>query len=64
MYNAMQGIGTIAGALIGGFIAQYFGYMVVFLISSAFLVVGLAMIARINLENELVKTESAVAAHG
>lgn len=64
MYNAMQGVGTIAGALIGGFVAQYFGYMVVFVLASAFLAVGLGMLLRIDLGDEPAKAESAAAAQG
>ena len=50
MYNAMQGGATVAGALLGGFIAQYLGYEAVFFTSSIFLVAGLVLLARINTE--------------
>jgi MFS family permease len=48
IYNAMQGTATVVGALVGGFIAQYFGYWVVFLSASCFLVVGLLLLNRID----------------
>jgi MFS family permease len=50
MYNAMQGTANIAGALIGGFIALFLGYLAVFVVSSAFLIVGLLILTRIEIE--------------
>jgi MFS family permease len=58
MYNAMQGTATVAGALIGGFIAQYLGYEAVFFTSSIFLVAGLVLLARINTEKGTSGAES------
>lgn len=50
LYNAMQGIATVVGALIGGFIAQYLGYLVVFVASSCILVVGLLILRHIDVK--------------
>ena len=63
VYNAMQGTATIAGALIGGFVAQAFGYQVVFLCASAFLIVGLSLLARINTEKEPSAQDGPVCQH-
>lgn len=41
-YNAAYGCGSIAGALIGGFAAQYYGYLSDFILSSAFVASGIA----------------------
>jgi MFS family permease len=51
MYSAMQGSATVVGALMGGYIAQYLGYMVVFVASSCILVVSLAVLSRIDADN-------------
>jgi MFS family permease len=50
LYSAVQGGANVAGALIGGLIAQQMGYSVVFVISSMFLVAGLVLLSRITTE--------------
>ncbi|MGE5379367.1 MAG: MFS transporter [Candidatus Saccharibacteria bacterium] len=63
MYNAMQGMATVAGALIGGFIAQYYGYEAMFITAPLFLVVGLLLLTRINTEKGTPGDESPGSAH-
>jgi len=55
MYNAIQGIGMIIGSLLGGFVANYYGYLPTFIIASAF--VGIALVALIFLDVEKVPCE-------
>ncbi|MDW5563908.1 MAG: MFS transporter [Methanomassiliicoccus sp.] len=55
LYSAVQGAANVAGALIGGQIAQYMGYSAVFGVSSMFLVVGLALLS-------VIKTDKVVEA--
>jgi MFS family permease len=55
MYNAIQGIGTIIGSLLGGFVANYYGYLPTFIIASVF--VGIALVALIFLDVEKVPCE-------
>jgi MFS family permease len=63
MYNAMQGTATVAGALIGGYVAQYLGYQALFFTSSIFLVIGLVMLSLINTERGTPEKETSEAAH-
>jgi len=51
LYSAMQGVAAVVGALMGGFIAQYLGYPVVFVAASCILVVSLAVLSRIDADN-------------
>jgi MFS family permease len=50
MYNAVQGIGTIAGSIIGGLVGAAFGYMAVFLCASCFIAVALVLLITMNVE--------------
>ncbi|MBI0582904.1 MAG: MFS transporter [Methanomassiliicoccus sp.] len=61
MYGAMQGSAAVAGALIGGYVAQSLGYGVVFAIASAFLVVGLIVLSRIKTDQEADGAEAPAA---
>jgi len=54
LYNSVQGIGTIVGSLLGGFVAAAFGYETVFLMASGFIVVALVMLLLINLDKAQV----------
>jgi MFS family permease len=49
-FNAMQGIGSIVGPLVGGFVAQVQGYPAAFGFSVAFVLIG-AAILRLDLES-------------
>lgn len=48
MYNATQGVASIAGSVIGGFTAQLAGYPITFLISSAFLLCGFLLLEKLD----------------
>ncbi len=52
MYSAIQGIANIVGCLIGGFVANYIGYLETFILAIAFIVVGLVLLASTNAEKE------------
>ncbi|MFA5314041.1 MAG: MFS transporter, partial [Methanomassiliicoccales archaeon] len=49
LYNSIQGIATILGSLIGGFVAAAFGYGFVFALASGFIVIALALLLVIDL---------------
>jgi len=51
IYSSMQGMATIAGAMVGGFVGQYLGYQAVFFLASVFLVLGLVLFSKIDTEN-------------
>lgn len=50
MYNSMRGMATIIGSLLGGLVAQYFGYLSLFLMSSLFIAASLVVLAATNVE--------------
>ena len=50
VYNSIQGIGAILGSLIGGFVANYFGYLSTFLVASGFVIAGLVLLIFTNVE--------------
>ena len=49
-YNAAIGFSGIVGALIGGFVARYFGYPSAFILATLFVLVGLFLSAKIEKE--------------
>ncbi|MCU0861477.1 MAG: MFS transporter [Methanomassiliicoccales archaeon] len=51
-YNAIQGIGTIIGSLIGGFVAVSMGYEVTFIVASGFVLAALVMLIALNVDRE------------
>jgi predicted MFS family arabinose efflux permease len=51
-YNAIMGIGTIVGSLIGGFVALSLGYEATFVIASVFVVSALVLLLVLNVEKE------------
>ncbi|MDD1769386.1 MAG: MFS transporter [Methanomassiliicoccales archaeon] len=63
MYSAIQGIASIAGCLIGGFVANYSGYLETFLLAIAFIIVGLVILAFTNVEKEPDECVSPHAVH-
>jgi len=52
MYNSIQGLATIVGSLLGGFVAALFGYEVVFLMASAFIAIALALLIGTDVDQE------------
>ncbi len=52
MFSSVKGIASIAGSLIGGLVAHYFGYMVLFLLSSVFILSALVMLFSIDVEKD------------
>ncbi|KQM11186.1 hypothetical protein AOA80_09890 [Methanomassiliicoccales archaeon RumEn M1] len=59
MYTSMQGMAIITGAMIGGFVGQYMGYQSLFVLASLFMVVGLMMLSKIDMEREASEDEQA-----
>ncbi|MDD1747864.1 MAG: MFS transporter [Methanomassiliicoccales archaeon] len=51
-YNAIMGIGTIVGSLVGGFVATLFGYEATFLVASVFVVSALALLLVLKVDEE------------
>lgn len=50
MYNATQGLAAIAGSVIGGFVAQLFGFLVVFLVASGFMLIAVLTLRNIDID--------------
>ncbi|HNU35142.1 MAG TPA: MFS transporter [Methanomassiliicoccales archaeon] len=50
MYSSVRGVSTIAGSLLGGLVAQYFGYEALFLLSSLFIICAILLLFSTNVE--------------
>ena len=50
MYNAIQGVAAIFGSIMGGFIAEFYGYQTEFLMASGFILCGLVLLLMTNVE--------------
>jgi MFS family permease len=50
MYCSIQGIASIVGSLLGGYLANYFGYLDTFLVASAFVVAALILLTVLNVD--------------
>ncbi|HIH76184.1 MAG TPA: MFS transporter [Methanomassiliicoccales archaeon] len=61
MYNSVRGIATIVGSLLGGVVAQYFGYLSLFLLSSAFVLVSIVLLMIIKVDKDPEGESEAVA---
>ncbi|GGM70531.1 MFS transporter [Thermogymnomonas acidicola] len=53
LYNSFLGIGQIAGSFISGYMAQYVGYSYDFIAAAAIVVVGTAVILRMNIDSAI-----------
>jgi len=63
-YNSIQGIGAIVGSLIGGFVANSFGYLPTFLVASGFVVAAFLLLVGINVEKAPQEHEGATPTRG
>jgi len=63
MYSAIQGVAAILGCLIGGFVANYLGYLETFLLAIVFIITGLVLLIFNNVEKEPIESESPHAVH-
>jgi MFS family permease len=52
MYSSVRGVSTIIGSLFGGLVAQYFGYVALFLLSSLLIISALLLLFSTNVEGE------------
>lgn len=52
MYNSVRGIATIIGSIVGGMVAQFFGYAALFLMASVFILAATALLYTTEVENE------------
>ncbi len=50
MYNSIIGIGSIAGSLMGGFVAVSFGYLDTFVVASVFVIAALLLLFKLNVD--------------
>jgi len=50
MYSSIQGVSAIFGSVLGGFIAEYYGYQTEFLLSSGFILAGLILLLSTNVD--------------
>ena len=58
LYNAVQGIGQILGAMLGGYLAYWVGYASTFAIAGMLLLPAMAMLLRIGFQNTATPVES------
>jgi MFS family permease len=63
MYCSIQGIASIVGSLLGGFIANYYGYFDTFLVASGFVVVALVLLSALNVDRVPCEGEGPKAEH-
>ena len=63
-YNAIMGIGTIVGSLVGGLVATSMGYEVTFLVASGFVVSALVLLLVLRVDKEPDDTTSPHAVEG
>ena len=52
LYNAVQGVGSIAGPLLGGFVTELFGYEGGFATSSVLILSGVLLLATLKIEEK------------
>jgi MFS family permease len=57
LYNAIQGVAQILGAVVGGYLAQWIGYYGVFIIGAAFLLLAIGLFRPIRLQ-DIAMTDS------
>jgi len=50
MYSSVRGIATLVGSLLGGLVAQFLGYVPLFLLSSFFIVIAIAILSFTNVD--------------
>jgi predicted MFS family arabinose efflux permease len=50
VYNSIIGIGAIAGSLIGGLVADVYGFLPTFLVASTFVASALLLLLALNVE--------------
>ena len=60
LYNSVRGIATIVGSLMGGMVAQYFGYLSLFMISAVFVLVSIVLLMVIKVDADIVEDDEAV----
>jgi MFS family permease len=53
VYNAAIGVGSIAGAVLGGLLAQSFPFLAVFAVSAAFIVAGSLTVATVRIPEDV-----------
>ena len=49
-YNAMQGVGSVAGPVAGGLICEFFGYPAGFISASVFILLGILVLIRLKVD--------------
>jgi MFS family permease len=52
MYNSIRGISSIAGSLIGGLVAEFFGYLALFVLASVFILSAIVLLLNTEVEKE------------
>lgn len=52
MYNSVRGVSTIFGSILGGIVAQMFGYAALFVMTSLFIVAALVLLFNTDVEGE------------
>lgn len=52
LYNAVQGVGSIAGPLLGGFTAELYGYGGGFALSSGIILAGVVILASLKIQED------------
>ncbi|MCX6650313.1 MAG: MFS transporter [Methanomassiliicoccales archaeon] len=61
MYNSIRGISSIVGSLVGGLVAEFYGYLALFILSSIFIISAIALLFSTDVEKEADETVKEVA---
>jgi len=63
LYNSTQGLGSLLGSVVGGFVAQFFGFMVTFITASVFVIAAYLLLSMIDVRSSVSEADQPTAFH-